>query len=115
MQYVRVIACLLPLLVVGCGGVPQEKLTQAQEAVVTALEAWKKGGKPPEGFTEPALAAGQKLVSYEVLRTEADREGVIRTFVKLSLRDRRGKEAERQVAYMVTLASPPVVSNDPMF
>jgi hypothetical protein len=93
--------------------VPKEKLDTAQQAVVKALDAWKQGQKPA-GFTEPALTGGQKLLDYQVLRTEADREGQIRTFVKLTLRDRRGKDSTPEAAYMVTLASSPIVTRDPM-
>jgi len=108
-------AALVLAVAVGCGGgVPKEKLARAREAVVDALEAWKRQEKPAH-FTDPALTAGQKLLDYEILRTEADREGTIRTFAKLTLRDRRGKQAQRQVAYMVNLDSSPIVSNDPMF
>jgi hypothetical protein len=111
----RLLAALALCAAVGCGGgVPKEKLDTAQQAVVKALDAWKKGEKPA-GFTEPALTAGKKLMDYQIVKTEADREGMIRTFAKLKLKDRRGKEADAQVAYMVTLNSPPTVSNDPMF
>ncbi|MGL4552507.1 MAG: hypothetical protein ACRC33_15140 [Gemmataceae bacterium] len=111
----RLIAALALFAALGCGGgVPREKLDQAQQAVTKALDGWKSGQKPA-GFTDPALRAGAKLLGYQILRTEADREGVIRTFARLTLRDRRGKEAPAQAAYMVKLDTPPVVSNDPMF
>ncbi|NBO90836.1 MAG: hypothetical protein EBV06_00740 [Planctomycetia bacterium] len=105
------------LTLAGCGGgVPKEKLDAAQQAVTKALDAWKKNEKPVGYmFTDPAHAKRQKLMDYQILRTEADREGVIRTFVKLTLQDARGKQATPQAAYMVKLEPTPVISNDPMF
>jgi hypothetical protein len=108
----RLLTLYFLLAALGCGGVPKEKLDQAQKAVEAALSAWKRGERPA-GLTQDALATGQSLLEYEILRTEADRQGVIRTFVKITLKDRKGRQTTRQVGYVVDLTPTLQISDDP--
>jgi outer membrane PBP1 activator LpoA protein len=105
---------LLVPLITGCGGVPQSQIDAAQQATETALTRWKQGEKPT-GFTDEALEKGWKLTAFQILRTEADREKIIRSFVKLTLADRRGKASEIEVAYQVKLEPTVVIARDPYF
>ena len=109
----RLFLVLLLLLAMGCGGVPQSQLDTAQKAVDAALAAWKKGEKPAN-FTDEAVKSS-KLTDYQILRTEADREKLIRSFVKLTLVDRKGKSSTIEVAYQVKLDPTPSIARDPYF
>jgi hypothetical protein len=110
----RSLPLLVPLLVLGCSAVPQSQIDAAQKATETALNAWKNGEKPA-GFTDEALEKGAKLTEFQILRTEADRDKIIRSFVKLTLLDRRGKSSTIEVAYQVKQEPTLTIARDPYF
>jgi hypothetical protein len=113
MPSLRSLVFVLLLLSIGCGGVPQSQLDAAHKAVDAALVAWKKGEKP-SGFTDEALKTS-KLTEYQILRTEADRDKILRSFVKLTLVDRKGKTSTIEVAYQVKLEPTLSIARDPYF
>lgn len=109
----RVLWVVMMLFLAGCGSsVPKDQLDQAEKVVVSALDSWKRGEKPAN-LTYDALRKGMKLVDFQVVRTEADRAKVIRTFVKLTLQDRKGKQTTEQVGMVVDMTATPTVSCDP--
>jgi hypothetical protein len=118
-------ALLVPLLA-GCGrGEPHspEAVERGRLALEAALESWKKGepvGRlkvlpEPVEFADDARAGGQRLLDYRLLRTDPADRAVIRYTVALTLQDRRGRRAEREVTYSVALKSPIVIACDPYF
>lgn len=108
--------------VAGCG-FPAAKVEEAKGHVQKALEAWQAGGKPdelksaspPVEFNEAMWNAGDKLVSFEMGTAKyADAAAAVRCEVKLTVRDRRGKERTHDVTYDVTLGPTVKVVNNVM-
>jgi hypothetical protein len=112
----RISRSVLALLIVvaGCTGAPELPAElrydsdQARNALVTALDAWKKGDartlarrNPPIRFRDDDFMAGLKLSDYEV--EEPDRAIELHKDVEviLSLRDARGKVIRREARYQV--------------
>ncbi len=104
----------LVLVVAGCAkqtaSAPQlgYDSDQARTALVTALDAWKKGEArtlprrdPPIRFVDDDFVAGFKLADYEI--EEPDREIELHKDVEviLSLRDAKGKAVRREAKYQV--------------
>jgi hypothetical protein len=119
----RTALALLPLVVVGCGtSRPPADIDRGRAAVVAALDNWKanepaaklKTLADPLDFTEE-LRATHTLTGYEIVKHDATDPEVVRFTVKLRLKDRRGKESEREAVYSVGLKSPVAVARDPYF
>jgi len=99
------------LLVGGCTGAVSEppSAEQAREALVIALDAWKRGEKPADlQARQPAVhvadedwSGGCKLQAYQILPGQHEQGASLRVKVSLSLRDARGKPVEKRVAYFV--------------
>jgi hypothetical protein len=110
-------------LLTGCGSSrPQSDIDRGRDAVVAALDSWKKNepvtalkSRPePVDFTEE-LRATYHLVDYTVGKVDASDKEVIRYAVTLKLKDRKGKASEREAVYAVALKSPVVVARDPYY
>lgn len=97
--------------VLGCGGArsrPQKDLDEAQEAVRTALNAWKADlpiknleGKSSIRMVDPDWSSGAKLLNFEIKNAEGVEGKTMRCTVDLSLRDRKDKTVSRKVVYEV--------------
>ncbi len=109
----RLLATLL-IVAAGCSGrsEPANKTPyepeQARAALVTALDAWKKGeaGKlarraPPIRFVDDDFALGMKLSDYELVEPDAPIGLHTNVPVILSLRDKHGKVVRRETQYQV--------------
>lgn len=106
------------LFLAGCG-FPAAKVDEAKGHVKAGLDKWQAGGKPdelkPVEFNEAMWGAGEKLVSFEMGDAKyVDAAGVVRCDVKLTLRNKKGKERTENVIYDVTLGPPVKVMNNPM-
>jgi len=108
--------------VAGCG-FPAAKVNEAKGHVQSALEVWQKEGKPddlkalapPVEFHEALWKTGEKLVSFEMGTVRyVDAAAAVRCNVRLTLRNRKGKERTENVAYDVTLGPPVKIVNNPM-
>src|SRR5262245_29335460 len=102
----RFAVTVLVLVAAGCGSGlshPAEAVDRGRQALEVALESWKKGEPPArlKGLPEPIEFAddlrdgGQKLLGYRLTRTNATDPAVIRYTAVLTLKDRRGRTAER--------------------
>jgi hypothetical protein len=106
----------LPIVVVilGCTKSPELPVElrydsdQARTALVTALDAWKKGEaralarlNPPIRFVDDDLLAGLKLADYEIEEPDREIELHMDVEVILSLRDPKGKVVRREAKYQV--------------
>jgi len=103
---------------------PQESLDRARAAVESGLTSWQKGEAPqvlasrsdPVQFFDDLWTSGNRLVSFQVKDTVGDnQDNIIRCFVVLTLKDKKGRSSEREVAYQVTLKNPVVIARDPYF
>ena len=113
----------IPLVFLAGCGFPAAKQDEAKGHVQRGLEAWKSGGKPddlksqspPVEFNEAMWSAGEKLVSFEMGAVRyVDAAQVVRCDVKLTVRNKKGKERTESVFYDVTLGPPVKVVNNPM-
>jgi hypothetical protein len=112
---------LSALLLPGCRKDPAVKLrAKAEAAVEKALDAWARG-ESPEKFaqsgqlirvTEPDWQAGVRLVSSLISETtqSQDKPEHVRCRVALSLQDRKGKKAEKEVEYDVEVGDTIVIA-----
>lgn len=114
---------LLAALTVGCGsGRPAADLERGKTAVVAALDAWKANDPPaklkslpdPVEFSEE-LRATHALTAYTLGKVDGSDPDFVRVVVKLSLKDKKGKTTDREVAYEVALKNPVVVCRDPYY
>ena len=114
---------LLAALAVGCGsGRPAADLERGKKAVVAALDSWKANEPPaklkelpdPVEFSEE-LRTTHALTGYTVGKVDGTDPELIRVVVKLSLKDKKGKATDREVAYEVALKKPVVVCRDPYY
>jgi hypothetical protein len=100
------------MLVLGCN--EQERAaavepTKAREALVQALESWKRGelietlktAYPPIVAQDFDWMAGKKLAAYEVDGEGKNDDANLRIPVKLSLRTAAGQQATKRVSYVV--------------
>jgi hypothetical protein len=112
----RIYRSVLPLLIViaGCARAPELPVElrydsdQARTALVTALDAWKKGEaralarrNPPIRFDDDDLVAGLRLSDYEIEEPDRDLKMHKDVEVILSLRDAHGKVIRREARYQV--------------
>lgn len=109
----RILGALL-LITAGCSGSTEQPSAsdynsdQAKDALVAALDAWKKGEarglaqrKPPIRFVDDDFAAGLRLADYEVQEPDAPISLHKDVDVILSLRDAKGKSVRREAQYQV--------------
>jgi hypothetical protein len=93
------------VLLSGCG--PKAELARAEDAVRTALEAWKGGGTPRQltdraiAIADPDWTAGYRLLDFQVKGASAQPQQGPRVVVALQLQGRGGKTVSREVAYEV--------------
>lgn len=109
--------CLLQTILVlaaGCSGRGEPPVGshyepgQARTALVTALDAWKKGEartlarrKPPIRFVDDDFSTGLLLSEYEIEQPDAPTGLHQNVSVILSLRDKRGKVIRRETHYQI--------------
>jgi hypothetical protein len=116
-----VIALGACLLAIGCGKPidPPVDPDKAGEVLQSALDAWKAGEKPADlqarkpavYLNEPEFAAGKELVSSQIGKVElSGRQG--RCKVKLTLRDKSGKVAEREIGYLIDTTPAVVITRE---
>lgn len=104
------VACLSAC---GCGQSRQTadpvEPDRARRTLHAALDAWKEGRKieslreqQPEIVAQDMdWKAGARLVSYEILGSGEKVDANLHCDVKLTLRDARGRQVEKQVRYIV--------------
>ena len=103
----------------GCGKRPPTQPTDRAEAAVEAfLDSWSRGEPPdkpagpklPVEASDPDRSAGYRLLSFLVSESKpaggADR---VRCHVALTLRDRQGRQVEKQVVYEVEVGEKSVI------
>ena len=106
----------------GCGGRSESEVERGRQAVIAALDAWKANEPParlkslpdPVEFSDE-LRATHALTDYSLGKVDTSDKKVIRYTVMLTLKDRKGKVSEREVAFAVELKSPIVVTRDPYY
>ena len=111
MRYFAMLAASVTL-VVGCN--EQERAaavepTKAREALVLALESWKRGesietlktASPPIVAQDFDWMAGKKLAAYEVNGEGKNDDANLRIPVKLTFRTPAGQHATKSVSYVV--------------
>jgi hypothetical protein len=99
-------------LILGC--TEQERAapvepTKAREALVQALESWKRGepiatlksASPPIVAQDFDWMAGKKLAAYEVAGEGKDDDANLRIPVKLTLLTPQGQQSTKSVNYVV--------------
>jgi hypothetical protein len=82
---------------------------RARQAVETVLDSWKRGESIEAYQTDSAAVtvqdsdwqAGCVLMSYEVQDDDAQDEANLHCRVHLRLRDRDGREMDKQVTYVI--------------
>jgi len=102
---------LLTWSLAGCGAArPQPADPEvARPALRTALDAWKDGQtpqslqarQPPIHVADREWAGGARLVSYEIAPKDELFGSDLRCQVRLTLRDRKGKERSKKATYSV--------------
>jgi hypothetical protein len=80
----------------------------ARDALVAALDAWKKGEakslarrNPPIRFDDDDLIAGFRLSDYEIDEPDLPVKRHQDVSVRLSLRDAQGRSIQREACYQV--------------
>jgi hypothetical protein len=117
----RLAACASLFVAAGCGNEPDPPVdpNEAGAALRTALDAWKAGEPfgslqqrtPPVYFNERDWEAGKKLVNYQLGPVELmGRQG--RCTVKLTVRDKDGKQADRDVGYLIDTTPRVVITRE---
>jgi hypothetical protein len=124
----RRVICLMMLALAGaaagCGGrpaasVPQGDLDRAQAALQAALDAWKRGGQPGAvrgsvaAVTDPDWADGGRLLDYMIYNAEGRPGESIRCGAILSLRDKAGRTAKKDVVYSLSGGDSFVIAREP--
>jgi hypothetical protein len=101
---------------------PEADIARGRQAVSAALDSWKFNDTPaklkslpdPVEFSEE-LRSTHTLTDYSIDKVDSTDKDVIRYTVTLKLKDRRGKQADREAVYSVALKSPVVVARDPYY
>ncbi len=115
--------CAVLALLAGCsggGGSGEVDVDRAQEVLRLALDHWKKGesidslkaGSPAIVAQDFDWMAGQTLVSYEVEGQGKNENVNQRIPVRLTLRDKGGKELTKTVNYLVSTSPALTVFRD---
>jgi hypothetical protein len=111
-------AAVAALLAIGLGGAacspgPRTAApvdaTEAREALTAALDAWKAGkkpsdmksGSPPMTVQDMDWESGQKLAAYELAGEGTMDNANLRIPVILSFGEGKGREAQKEVSYVV--------------
>ncbi len=106
----------LAIVMAGCSG-PAEPAVEsgydperAREALVAALDAWKKHEAkalpqhdPPIRFVDDDFTAGLRLSDYEIEPPHPPSGPHENVPVILSLRDKRGKAIQREARYQIAI------------
>jgi hypothetical protein len=106
----------------GCGGGVRNPVDpeRAREALKTTLESWKKGESMDSlQSATPSIVAqdsdwrsGAKLTDFEVAGDGKPMDANLRVAVKLTLRNKQGKEVKKSVNYLVTTSPAVTVFRD---
>jgi hypothetical protein len=121
MNRYRSLAVGLIVLAAGCGQKRSKAdVERGRAALTAALDGWKAGepadrlkARPePVEFTDE-LRRTHALVEYTLGPPDPTDPEVVRYPASLKLRDRKGKESDRRVVFMVALRSPIVIARDP--
>lgn len=99
----------------------QKRLEFAQQTVQTALQAWQSGasaeqlqvGASPVEFHDDDWQLSAKLVSFELLKTYHDTDGLPRCAVKLTVQSQNEEPREVRVTYQMVTTPRVIVSRDP--
>ena len=111
----------LVALAAGCGQKHSKAdVERGRTALAAALDGWKVGEPAdrlkalpdPVEFTDE-LRRTHTLLDYTLGKPDATDPEVVRYPASLKLRDRKGKEVDRPVVFMVALKSPIVIARDP--
>lgn len=114
MKFVSGCLALGLLLIVGsCSSrppLPPYDSKQAEQTLVTALDAWKQGQAyllaqrvPSIRFEDEDYRSGLWLADYRLSSPDAGIRAFVDVPVTLTLRDRQGNAVEKTVAYQVAL------------
>jgi hypothetical protein len=103
----------------GCGGGrPRADVDRGKDALVAALENWKKNEPAAKlsgvQFAED-LRKTHDLTDYAVGPANATDPKFLLFPVTLKLKDKKGKATDREVTYSVELATPVRVMHDPYY
>lgn len=102
---------LVLLIATGCGGGPSHPVDTgtARKTLVETLDRWKSGEKPDDlQKSNPQIVVqdmdwlgGAELVAYEVVGDGEPMDANLLARVKLTLKGKDGKTAEKTVSYLV--------------
>ena len=118
----RILPVAIALSVVaGCGQKHSKAdVDRGRTALTAALDGWKAGepadrlkARPDPVEFNDELQRTHALVEYTLETPDATDPEVVRFPAALKLRDRKGKESDRRVVFMVALKSPVVIARDP--
>jgi hypothetical protein len=103
----------------GCGTTSVQPADRAERAVEQFLDAWSRGEQPgkfanadqPLSGSDPDWENGYRLVSSLTIERKplADQPNHVQCRVRLSLRDRSGKQLDREVLYDVLVEDRTVI------
>jgi hypothetical protein len=108
-------ALIMATFAAGCSPGPRNAPVdpgKARDTLKAALESWKKGdpsnalekGSPPIYVIDPDWQAGARLVDFQILGEGEEKDAQLFAKVRLVLRGSDGKEAPREVTFMVATA-----------
>jgi hypothetical protein len=108
-------AVILATFAAGCSPGPRNTPVdsgKARDTLKAALESWKKGdpsnalekGSPPIYVIDPDWQAGVKLTDYQILGDGEEKDAQLFARVRLVIRGPDGKDAAREVTFMVATA-----------
>ena len=122
MRMTTLIFSLLSIAFSGCGSkspVHPVDSSKAREALKTVLEGWKKGDsieslKGASSITVQDLdwIGGAKLVSYELGGEGEARDSNLKVPVRLTLKNKAGKDVNKSVSYLITTSPEITVFRD---
>jgi hypothetical protein len=91
---------------------------KARETLRTALESWKKGDRidalqsadPPIYVIDVEWQEGSKLVDYQITGDGDEKDAHLYCPVRLTVREKSGGQAKRDVTYIISTAPKLTVS-----
>lgn len=109
------VVAVIATFVAGCSPGPRNAPVdpgKARDTLKAALDSWKKGepstalekGSPPIYVIDPEWQAGARLVDYQILGDGEEKDAQLFAPVRLVLRGPAGKDATREVTFMVATA-----------